>query len=323
MKRRDILLMSAVTGVAAFISMPALAQAYPSKPIRLIVPFPPGGTNDVLARIIAPTLSQHLGQQVVVDNKGGAAGAIGALEMIRSPADGYTLLVASSSVTGAGPAINPNAGYNPVTDVTAIGSLGTSPNLLTVHPSFPARNYKDFIAEVKRKPGRYTYGTPGLGSFDHLQIEIFKAAAGISLVHIPFRGAGPAQIAALAGQVDVMRDTLASVHVHAKSGRLVPVAINGDKRSRDFPDVPTFKEVGIEQPLVRFGVLGPRDMPRDLVARINGALRATLEDPAVRKRIEDTGSEVIIDAPEDYAADIKLVFEQFKKVVAERKLTME
>ena len=203
----------------------AQAQAYPNKPVRLIVPFAPGGTVDFMARAISVALSKQLGQTVIVENKGGAGGAIGTMEMVRAAPDGYTLAMVSPSITAANPAINPKVPYNPVTDVTAIINVAASPHMVAIHPSFPARNYKDFIAEIKRNPGRYSYASSGTGGILHLQMEYFKSATGTFITHIPYRGAGPAVQDVVAGQLAIAYDAPPSLMPFVKEGMLIPIAI--------------------------------------------------------------------------------------------------
>lgn len=321
MKRREIL----VGAGAAVLSAPyARAQAYPNRPIRLVVPFAPGGSTDVLARAVADPLGKLLGQPVVVENKGGAGGAIGTMDVVRSAPDGYSLLMVTPSITAANPAINPKVPYHPVNDLTPIINIAAAPTVLAVHPSFPARNYKEFIAELKKKPGRYSYASSGVGGILHLQMELFKSLTGTFFTHIPYRGAGPAVADVVAGQVAIAYDSLPSLPF-IKDGRLLPIVVCAPQRVKELPNIPTFKEVGVA-PLSRmphFGFLGPKGMPKDLVDNINRATRRVLEDPVVRKRVEDTGSVVVASSPEEFGLEIKTLYEQLKAVVAERKLSLD
>ncbi len=322
MKRRDFLSLAAA--VATLQMRPAWAQTFPTKPIRLVVPFAPGGSVDVLGRITAEGLTRTLGQPVVVDNKGGAGGALGTMEVVRAAPDGYTLLMVSPSITASNPAINPNIPYNPITDLTPIINVAAAPTIVAVRPNFPAKNYAEFIAELKKYPDRYTYSSSGVGGILHLQMEVFKTLAGVSMLHVPFKGAGPAVAAVLAGDVDVAFDSLPSMPYLA-DGRLRPIVVVAPERVKELPNVPTFKEVGIE-PLNRmphFGILGPKGMPKDLVDRINAATRQALDDPAVRKRIEASGSIVVAGSPQEFADEIKALYEQLKKVVADKNLKMD
>ena len=323
MKRRALLIAS---GILAAGAMPGTqAQTFPSKPIRLIVPFAPGGSTDVVARLVAEPLSRLLGQTVVVENKGGAGGLIGTMEVIRSVPDGHTLVLASPSITASNPAINPAAGYDPLTDLVPIVNVAAGPTVLSIHPSFPARTFAEFISELMRNPDRYSYASPGVGGIIHLQMEAFKSLTGTSIQHVPFRGAGPGLIAVVGGQVHVIQDSLPSSQQFLRDGRLIALAVTAPERRSDLPGVPTFAEVGLASLNYQghFGILGPKGLPKNVVARINLAVRRSVEDPTVRKRLEDNGIVVVASSPEEFAAEIKTMFEQAKRVVVERKLILE
>ena len=323
MKRRCLLAFSALALTAA--TGGVMAQGYPNKVVKLQIPFAPGGTTDIIGRVMADPLGKALGQVVIVENKAGGGGVIGATETARAQPDGYSLGMATVSTTAANPAINPKIPYNPLTDFTPIINIAATPNIIAVHPSFPARNYKEFVAELKKNPGKYSFSSSGTGGIAHLQMELYKSLSGTFITHIPYRGSGPALNDTVAGQVLIIFDNLPSTLPFVQQKRLIPIVVAAPTRLAALPDVPTFKEAGLEpvNRMAYYGLVGPKGLPQEVVDKVNAGVKKALEDPAVRKRIEDTGSLIVANTPEQFAAQIKAEYDVYKKVVETSRLKLE
>ncbi len=325
LNRRHVLTTAALLAGLAAPSAAVWAQAFPNKPIRLQVPFAPGGTTDIIARVMSEPLGKALGQSVIVENKAGGGGVVGATELARATPDGHIIGMATVSTTAANPAINPKIPYNTLTDFTPIINIAATPNVIAVHPSFPARDYKGFLAEIKKSPGKYSYATSGTGGIGHLQTELFKSLTGTFITHIPYRGAGPALNDTVGGQVPIIFDNLPSALPFIRDGRLIAIVVAAPERVASMPNVPTFKEVGLEavNRMAYYGLIGPKGMPKDVVDKIHAAALQAVADPAVKKRIEDTGSLVVANTPAQFAEQIKAEFGVYKQVVDKQKLKLD
>ena len=268
----------------------AAAQPYPSKPIRLLIPFTPGGSQDVIGRLLAQKVSESIGQPVVVENKPGAGGLIATQEEARAPADGYTLLLSTGAQMAIEPALNPKAGYDPIKDFVHVIHLGDAPLVLLAVPSLPARDVKEVIAMSKAKPGSINTASTGNGTYTHLTLELFKAASGADLTHVPYKGAAPAFNDLMGGQVQTMFTTTASAQPYTSSQKLRALAVTSTKRSPMMPDVPTFAELGVPLDVsVWIGIAAPAGTPAAVVERLNGEFNKALAAPDVRTKLAALG----------------------------------
>ena len=293
------------------------AQSFPSKPIRIIVPFAPGGANGLVTRLVAQKLAAGIGQGVVVENRGGAGGTIGLDICAKAPPDGYTLVMAPTSTVAFAPSLNAKLSYDPVRDFAAVTSVSSGPNVLVVHPSVPATTVKEFIALARTKTGKLSYASSGATSMSGMAGEMFKMMAGIDMVGVPYKGTGPAMTELIGGQVDVMIADLAISLPHVNGKRLRAIAVTGPKRSAHAPQLPTVTESGVPgYTLVNWrGVLAPAATPRDIVLKLNAEIIKTLRSPDIRESLAREGYEPIGDTPEQFAALIKAEVTRYGKLI--------
>jgi tripartite-type tricarboxylate transporter receptor subunit TctC len=283
----------------------APAEDFPSRPIMLVVPYPPGGGNDVIARIVAAKMSAALGQQIVVENRGGAGGTIATRQVARAAPDGYTLLVATSSLA-INPSIYPDVGYDPRKDFSPIGLMAMSQNVLLVHPSVAAASVGELIARAKQAPGRLTFASTGGGNSVQLAAQLFAAMAGVTLTQVPYKGNAPALTDLLGGHVDMMFSPLPAAVGLVQDGKVRALAVTGGRRSPLFPDLPTIAEAGLPgyESELHYGIVAPAGVPRPIVDKLNAALLGALDAPDVRQHLSAAAAEVLPSTPEAYAADI-------------------
>jgi tripartite-type tricarboxylate transporter receptor subunit TctC len=294
----------------------AAAQAFPSRTVTIVVPYPPGGLIDIVARIIQPRMQAELEQNVVIENRSGAGGNVGAEWVARATPDGHTLLLANPSL-GISPHMYPKLNYKPLQDFAYVGLYGTVPNVLVVHPSLPANSVQELIAYLKQNPGRLNYASPGYGTSPQMSMELFKVMTGTFIVHIPFRGSGPAQAAMLAGETQLMFDNLPPQLPHIKSGKVHALAITALKRSSALPEVPTLDEVGLKgyEVTAWFGLAAPAATPPENVMRLNQALNRATQDAQVRDALVSRGATVIQGTPEDCLRFVRNEIEKWGPVV--------
>jgi len=280
---------------------------YPNRPVRIVVPFAPGGNIDITARTMAPGLTEVLGQPVIVDNRGGAGGRIGTTMVAKSPPDGYTLLLGASGTLTVQPAFYDEPGYHPLRDFTFTSPISFVPIVLVVHPSVPARSVKELVALARAHSGKLLMGSAGTGSNTHLTGELFQTMAKVKLTHVPFKGAGAAMVDLIGGQVHLMFDQVSASGPHIKAGKLRPIAVTTQKRSMFLPDVPTVDESGIRgfESSTYTTIAAPAATPKDVVLRLREAVVKVLDDPRTRQNFEKLGAEVIKGSPEEFARRVQ------------------
>ncbi|HEV2009061.1 MAG TPA: tripartite tricarboxylate transporter substrate binding protein [Burkholderiales bacterium] len=311
--------------IIALAASTAGAQQYPARTIRLVVGFPPGGGTDIIARLLAQKLTEVWAQQVIVDNRPGATGMIGANVVAKSPPDGYTLLMGHVNSQAIAPALVQKPLYDPLRDFATVAYIGYVPNVLVVHPSTPAKNIKELIALAKAHPGELTFASPGVGSTNHLAGEMFKRATGVNLVHVPYKGSGPAIIDLLAGHIVMNFDAMSSVINYIKQGRMRPLAVTTTERDPQLPDVPTLREVGLKDYNVTnwYGVVAPAATPREIVTRLNAEINRITRLPDVKSKLDELGTRLNPMTPEKFTEFLQAEIAKYQKVAKETGVRME
>ena len=302
---------------ALAISAPAHAQLYPAKTVRMIVAYPPGGGTDIVGRTLAQKLGESLGQSVVVENRGGASGNIGTELAARAAPDGYTILMGNVAPNAINVSLFKDLPFDPVADFAPVSLVASTPNILVVHPSTPARTVKEVIALAKAKPGTLNFASAGVGSSSHLAGELFRILARADIVHVPYKGAGPAMVDVLSGQVQLYFATMPAAMPHVKAGKLAAVAVTSARRSQALPDLPTIEESGVPgyEASTWYGVLAPAHTPSAVVARLHGNIVKILADAALHARLADQGFDPVGNSPEEFGAYIKSEILKWGKVI--------
>ncbi|WP_255593174.1 tripartite tricarboxylate transporter substrate binding protein [Acidovorax sp. sic0104] len=312
--------------MAAAAVLPAAAQgAFPDKPIKLVVPFPPGGTSDISGRVLADALSKELGQPVIVENKAGAGGSVGARFVAEAKADGYTLLLGTTSTNGTNSAVYKNLSFDALKSFTPITRILSVPGVLAINKSFSAKNYAEFAKLVGQSPGKYSYASSGNGGATHMAMEYYKSLSGLRVVHVPYRGTGPALNDVIGGQVEMIYDTLASSMPHIKAGNLVPMALATPQRLKELPDVPTFAELGLKSANEGFwnGVLAPAGLPADVLEKLHGGIVRALRTQGVQDKFAAAGAIAVEDTPAAFTKIIADDIVKWKKVAETSHITAD
>ena len=310
------ILRAALIAIGALLAANALAQGYPAKPVKVVVPYPPGGPTDIVARLVSQKLAEQTGQQFVVENRAGAGGNIGAEAVARAPADGYTLLVATTA-HAINPSLFKSLGYDLQKDFAPVSQLTGGPLVIVVNPSLPAKNVRELIALARSKPGGLNLASSGNGQSTHLSAELFSSMAGIKMNHVPYKGSAPALTDVIAGQADLMFDTMLSAMPQAKTGKLRALAVTSAARSPAAPDLPTVAESGLPgyEAIAWNGLLAPAGTPKDVVAKLNAELKRTLDLPEVKERFAAQGFGAAWGPPEKFAAFLQSELAKWAKVV--------
>ena len=314
-----------VSLLASLAAASALAQGYPAKPIRIIVPFAPGGNVDITARLVAPGLSEALGQPVVVENKPGAGGTIGADQVVKSPADGYTLLMGSNSTFSVAPSLYPKNPYNPLRDFAPVISIASAPFVLVTNPAAPSKTARDLVAQAKASPGKLTMSSAGTGSSNHLVGELFQEISGARFTHVPYKGSGQALTDLMGGQVDLHFDQITSAASHIQAGKLRALMVTARERVPMLPDVPTASEAGypsFEATNVT-GLIAPAGTPREIVDKLNAATQKVISQPAFRERLAGIGADAVGGSPEQFAAYIRDDLSKWTRIVKDANVKVD
>jgi tripartite-type tricarboxylate transporter receptor subunit TctC len=323
MPRLRSLLLTAASLLVAFTAVAAAQSDYPNRPVRLIIPFPPGGSNDVVGRMIGDQLGKQLGKQVIVDNRAGAGGVIGTELAAHAPADGYTILVISLAH-----AVNPwlyKLPYDPIKAFAPIGVMGSGPNVVAVHPELPVHSIKELVALAKSKPGDLQYASAGIGSFQHLGAELFKLEAGVDMLHVPFKGGGPSMIDVIGGHTKVVFSSLVQTTPHLKSGKLRALGVGSKERSKVLPDVPSVAEAGVPtyEAVNWWGIVAPAGTPQPIIDRLHAALTASQDSPEVEKQFASEGATVVKKSPKEFGAFMVSEMNKWEQVVKKGGITAQ
>ena len=303
--------------IAVCLPTSALAEDYPTRAITLVVPYAAGGGNDLVARIAAEKMSRSLGQQIVIENRGGAGGSIATRQAARVAPDGYTLLIGGTGTLAVNPTLYANVGYDPRADFTPVGLIATSPLVIVTHPSVPARSIEELIALARKEPGKLNYASAGTGSGIHLAAELFATMTEVKITHIPYKGSGPALNDLLGGHVSLYFSSLPPAIALVREGKLRALAVTGPARSTMFPELPTVAESGVPgyEAVLHYGIVAPAGTPRPIIDRLNRELRAALDSDDVRVRLASAGAEPLPSTPEEYAADIDREEKKWSRIV--------
>jgi len=315
----------AIGVIPALTSTLSHAQAYPNKVIRLVVPFAPAGTTDIVARIVADQLGKELGQSVIVENRAGGGGSIGANEVAKAAPDGYTIGMATVSTMAVNPATNTKIPYNNFTDFIPVSNLAATPNVLAINPKVPAKDFAELLDLLKKNPGKYSFATSGTAGIGHMMGELFMAATGTEMEHIPYKGAGPAVIDVVGGQVPLLFDNLPSSKGQIDGGALRLIAIAAPKRLAFYPNIPTFAELklaDVNDP-AWYGLVVPAKTPKDIVDKIHAAAVKAVNNPDVREKLARQGADPIGNTPAQFAAQIKVEFDKMKALATKRGIKLE